>query len=250
MDKANQLKSTVKKAGQLAKSTKPNVDKVTPFEVYLLDDKNKRTKRICGTQRNDMPEGYVCLKPAGDGTDHPGYGQCTYHDRQITNPNNTGLWENLNREAGLPANLMEYFQNAEIIEEKHLTSVDEDIKGMYALVTYVMQRRRDTENPEEGFLTNQDIDLVMKITDKIIKAKELRPKLKKEVSLDTTTVKAFVDQIFKIIMQNAAKNVGKRILTEIMDEVIVPFKTQGRIVGKEFDYKKESEVLEAEVKDE
>tara|TARA_B100000424_G_C22939800_1_gene500108 strand:- start:2412 stop:3164 length:753 start_codon:yes stop_codon:yes gene_type:complete len=250
LDKANQLKSTVKKAGQLAKSTKPNVDKVTPFEVYLLDDKNKRTKRICGTQRNDMPEGYVCLKPAGDGTDHPGYGQCTYHDRQITNPNNTGLWENLNREAGLPANLMEYFQNAEIIEEKHLTSVDEDIKGMYALVTYVMQRRRDTENPEEGFLTNQDIDLVMKITDKIIKAKELRPKLKKEVSLDTTTVKAFVDQIFKIIMQNAAKNVGKRILTEIMDEVIVPFKTQGRIVGKEFDYKKESEVLEAEVKDE
>ena len=144
---------------------------------------------------------------------------------------------------------MEYFENAQIIEEKHLTSVDEDIKGMYALVSYVMQRRRDLENPEEGYLTNQDIELVMKITDKIIKAKELRPKLKKEVSLDTTTVKAFVDQIFKIIMQNAAKNVGKRILTEIMDEVIVPFKTQGRIVGKEFDYKKESDVLEAEVKD-
>ena len=77
----------------------------------------------------------------------------------------------------------------------------------------------------------------------------VRPKLKKEVSLDTTTVKAFVDQIFKIIMQNAAKNVGKRILTEIMDEVIVPFKTQGRIVGKEFDYKKESDALEAEVTD-
>ena len=52
---------------------------------------------------------------------------------------------------------------------------------MYALVTYVMQRRRDMENPEEGYLTNQDIELVMKITDKIIKAKELRPKLKKEI---------------------------------------------------------------------
>ena len=159
MDKANQLKSTVKKAGQLANSTKPKVDKVSPFEVYLLDDKNKRTKRICGTQRNDYPEGYVCLNPAGDGTDHPGYGQCTYHDRQITNPNNTGLWENLNREAGLPANLMEYFQNAQIIEEQHLTSVDEDIKGMYALVSYVMQRRRDVENPEEGYLTKIEFPL-------------------------------------------------------------------------------------------
>jgi len=249
LDKKKQLENTVKKAGQLASSTKPKIDKVSPYEVYLLGDNNQRTRRICGTQRNSMPEGYVCLKPAGDGTDHPGYGQCTYHDRQITNPNNTGLWQNLNRQAGLPANLMEYFENAQIIEEKHLTSVDEDIKGMYALQSYVMQRRRDLENPEEGYLTNQDIELVMKITDKIIKAKELRPKLKKEVSLDTTTVKAFVDQIFKIIMQNAAKNVGKRILTEIMDDVIVPFKTQGRIVGKEFDYKKQSDALEVEVKD-
>ena len=60
------------------------------------------------------------------------------------------------------------FENAQIIEERHLTSVDEDIKGMYALVSYVMQRRRDLENPEEGYLTNQDIELVMKITDKIV----------------------------------------------------------------------------------
>jgi hypothetical protein len=250
LDKKKQLENTVKKAGQLANSTKPKIDKVSPYEVYLVGENNQRTRRICGTQRNSMPEGYVCLKLSGDGTDHPGYGQCTYHDRQITNPNNTGLWQDLNRQAGLPANLMEYFENAQIIEEKHLTSVDEDIKGMYALVSYVMQRRRDLENPEEGYLTNQDIELVMKITDKIVKAKELRPKLKKEVSLDTTTVKAFVDQIFKIIMQNAAKNVGKRILTEIMDDVIVPFKTQGRIVGKEFDYKKESDILEADIKDE
>tara|TARA_R110000851_G_scaffold73733_9_gene162645 strand:- start:138 stop:890 length:753 start_codon:yes stop_codon:yes gene_type:complete len=250
LDKSNQLKNTVKKAGQLAKSTKPHVDKVSAYEVYLLDGKKKRKRRICGTQRNDMPAGYVCLKASGDGTDHPGYGQCTYHDRQLTNPNNTGLWESLNREAGLPANLMEYFQNAEIVEEKHLTSVDEDIKGLYALVSYVMQRRRDVENPEEGYITNQDIELVLKLTDKIIKAKELRPKLKKEVSLDTTTVKAFVDQIFKIIMQNAAKNVGKRILTEILDEVIVPFKTQGRIVGKDFDYQKQVDVFEGEVNDE
>ena len=65
---------------------------------------------------------------------------------------------------------------------------------------------------------------------------ELTDRLVMSDSLDTTTVKAFVDQIFKIIMANAAKNVGKRILTEILDEVIVPFKTQGRIVGAEFDY--------------
>lgn len=234
MEERKQLKTTIRKAGQLAHSSKPKVKKVTPYEVYLIDSKGRESKRICGTQRNSMPEGYYCVNVAGEGTDHPGWGQCQYHDRQLSNGQNTGLWLTLNRQAGLPANLLEYYQNAEVISEEHLSTVDDDIKALYALQTYILSRRRD-EN-EDGYITNQDIDLVMKLTDKIFKAKELRVKLKKEVSLDTTTVKAFVDQIFKIIMANAAKNVGKRILTEILEEVIVPFKTQGRIKGTEFDY--------------
>jgi hypothetical protein len=234
VEEKKQLKTTIRKAGQLAHSSKPKVKKVTPYEVYLIDSKGRESKRICGTQRNSMPEGYYCVNASGEGTDHPGWGQCQYHDRQLSNGQNTGLWLTLNRQAGLPANLLEYYQNAEVISEEHLSSVDDDIKALYALQTYILSRRRDENN--DGYITNQDIDLVMKLTDKIFKAKELRVKLNKEVSLDTTTVKAFVDQIFKIIMANAAKNVGKRILTEILDEVIVPFKTQGRIVGAEFDY--------------
>lgn len=245
MAKDKQLKTTVRKAGQLARSTKPKFKKITPYEVYLVDDKGRQKKRICGTQRNGMPEGYVCIKASGEGTDHPGWGQCQFHDRQLPNTQNTGLWLTLNQQAGLPANLLEYYQNAEIIQEEHLSSVDDDIKSLYALQSYVLARRRDEEG--EGVLNNHDIDLIIKLTDKIMKAKELRPKLKREVSLDTTTVKAFVDQIFKIIMANAAKNVGKRILTEILDDVIVPFKTQGRIVGSEFDYSESSKKMLEEV---
>ena len=249
MAKDKQLKTTVRKAGQLARSTKPKFKKLTPYEVYLVDDKGRSGKRICGTQRNGMPEGYVCIKASGEGTDHPGWGQCQFHDRQLPNPQNTGLWLTLNQQAGLPANLLEYYQNAEMIQEEHLSSVDDDIKALYALQTYVLSRHRDPENENEGYITNQDIDLVMKLTDKIMKAKEMRVKLNKEDSLDTTTVKAFVDQIFKIIMANAAKNVGKRILSEILEEVIVPFKTQGRIVGEEFDYSPTSVEVAEEVKD-
>ena len=249
MEPKKQLKTTVKKAGQLVSSSKPKIKKISHYEIYLLDEKGKQTKRICGTQRNQMPSGYVCTNKAGDGTDHPGWGQCNYHDRQITNPNNTSLWLELNQRAGLPANLFEYYQNAEVVTEQHLSSVDDDIRALYALQTYVLSRRRDPDNEDEGYITNHDIDLVMKLTDKIMKAKEIRVKLNKEVSLDTTTVKAFVDQIFKIILANAAKNVGKRILSEILEEVIVPFKTQGRIVGEEFDYNPTSVEVAEEVKD-
>lgn len=241
--------STVKDTEKSLTTTqsKPSVDKVSAYEVYLLDKKGTRTRKICGTQRNNQPAGYLCLKAAGDGTQHPGYAQCSYHDRQLTNPNNTSLWLQLNRQAGVPANLLEYLENAEIVQEEHLSSVDDDIKGLYAIMSYVMSRRRDHENPDEGYLTNQDLDLMLKINDKILKAKELRPKLQKEVSLDTATVKTFVDQIFKIILANAAKNVGKRIMQSILDEVIVPLKTQGRIKGGEFDFQPASEEIVAEV---
>jgi|TARA_Y100000310_G_scaffold338690_1_gene429125 hypothetical protein len=243
MDDKTQLKTTLRKADKLANSTKPKVKKISSYEIYLLNKKGEQTKRICGCQLNNMPEGYVCVKGAGDGTDHPGWGQCNFHNRQITNTNNTGLWLELNRKAGLPNNLMEFLENAQIVEEQHLNDVDEDIRALYAIQTYVLARRRDTENPEDGYLTNRDIELLIKITDRIFKAKELRPKLKREISLDTTTVKAFVDQVFKIVMSNAAQNVGRRILQEIVDEVIVPFKTQGRIVGDEFEYSPASEKI-------
>lgn len=31
--------------------SKPSVDKVSAYEVYLLDKKGTRTRKICGTQR-------------------------------------------------------------------------------------------------------------------------------------------------------------------------------------------------------
>jgi hypothetical protein len=243
MDDKIQLKTTLRKAEKLANSSKPKVKKLSSYECYLLNNKGEQTKRICGCQLNNMPEGYLCVKGAGDGTDHPGWGQCNFHDRQITNTNNTGLWSELNRKAGLPNNLMDFLENAQIVEEKHLNDVDDDIRALYAIQSYIFSRRTDSEDPEKGYLTNSDIELMIKVTDRIFKAKELRPKLKREVSLDTTSVKAFVDQVFKIVMSNAAQNVGRRILQEIMDDVIVPFKTQGRIVGEEFEYSPSSEKI-------
>lgn len=239
---------------RLPTSTKPRFKKISPYEVYLLDENGRTKRRICGTQKNNEPEGYVCTHDAGLSTSHPGTGQCSFHDRQITNGRNTGLWERLNKASNLPSNLIEYFQNVEIIEEEHLLNVDDDIRLLYVLQSYVLNRRRDTKNEGEGYLTSQDIELLMKITDKVLKAKDVRVKLKKELVLDTSTVKSFVEQIFKIILTEASKPMARRIMQGILSEVILPFRTQGRIRGGEFSFDGEvgeiaEEISDAEVRE-
>lgn len=230
------MNTSVNLGQTLPSSTKPTFKKLNPYEVYLVDKKGRLKKRICGTQLSQLPEGYVCTNDPGLGTDHPGYAQCNVHDRQITNSNNTGLWLKLNRDAGLPENLLGFLENAAQIEEKHMVSVDDDIRSLYAILLFVMQKRKDPSDGDKGYLTNSDIETILKIMDKILKAKELRIKLNKELHLDMSTVKSFVDQIFKIIVSSTAEPIGKRILTEILEHVIVPFKTKGRIVGKDFEY--------------
>jgi len=227
-------------------STKPLIKRVNAYEVYLVDDHGRHIRRICGVQRNAMPEGYVCTNAAGQGTDHPGVGPCSFHNRAITNSRNTGLWLQLNEQHGLPKNLLELYQNAEIIEERHLTTVDDDIKTLYVLQQYLLTKFADEEGNDRGvILPNDTIELLLKLTDKIVKTKEVRAKLKKETSLDVSTVKALVTQIFKIIMTNVNEKAAKIVLSEIMESVVAPFKTQGRIIGGELNL--ENVVEEADI---
>ena len=240
MDDSKEFKNTLKNAGKVVHSTKPHIKVIDKHEVYLLDDQGRKKKRICGCQRKNMPEGYVCTNKAGAGTDHPGWGFCDDHDTTYHNGSNTSLWHKMNRKAGLPANLMEFIENSDVIEDKHLNTVDEDLRALYGLQSYLLNRRKildaDGNKTEDGFLTPGDIELFLKITDKIFKGKELRMKLKKEITLDTETVKAFINQIFPIILKNAPGTSGKQILQQILDNVIIPFKTQGRIVGNDFEF--------------
>tara|TARA_R100000458_G_scaffold59009_3_gene68400 strand:- start:943 stop:1680 length:738 start_codon:yes stop_codon:yes gene_type:complete len=233
MDKLNNIKATLKKSEDFS-SPPPQVDIVSTHEVYIIDKNGERGRKICGAQRKDAPAGYVCLRPAGANTSHPGWSQCKQHDTALTNGNNTSLWATMNRGAGLPVNLSEFLENTNHIEDKHMRMVDDDIKLLYALQAGLI-----TRDP----MTQSDLDMVVKITDRILKAKEMKRKLEKEVQLDTKTVKEFINQIFGLIVANASRNVAKSIMTEILDKVIIPFNTQNRISGNDFSYEPESEEI-------
>ena len=245
---------TKKNNGALETATKPQINKVSAHEIYLVDKKGRNKLRICGMQKANQSKGYVCTNPAGKDTNHPGYAQCSFHDRFLTNSKNTGLWKTLNVEAGMPANLMQLLDAGQQIEENVLVSVDEDIRLLYSLQSYIFTRRKiedkEGDETEDGYLKADDVELLMKLTGQILKAKDLRAKLNKELQLDTQTVKSFVNQIFKIIATEAAQGTADRIMREIVEGVIVPFKTKGRIKGPDLLYDPDSrEISEAHVVD-
>lgn len=245
------LSSHLRKAAQV-KDPPPLIEKITPHEIYLLDEDGERVKKICGAPKRNMPPGYVCLQSAGHKTSHPGYGACKSHDTSIPNGNNIGLWDRLNKDAGLPSTLAEYLQNASEIEEQHLTTVDEDIKALYGLLQYQLSKRqkyqnKENQDEEEIFLSNSELDLALKIMDKILKAKDLKLKLSRELTLDTSTIKQFVNQIFQVATQKLPEHHAKMLLNAFLEEVIIPFQTKGRIRGSDFQYDPQSGKLLKEV---
>jgi len=243
------------KKNGVVRATKPKIKRINSYEVYLVDTKGRSKKRICGIQKQNQPKGYVCTNPAGRDTGHPGYGQCSHHDRFLTNPNNLSVWAKFNKEANLPVNLMELLDAANDIEENQLTMVDDEIRLLYTLQAYVLGKRRTVDKEsdkatDDGVLFTSDIELLMKLASQIIKAKDVRAKLNKELVLDTKTVKAFVNQIFKIISEETSEPVGRRIMTEIVQGVIVPYKTKGRLKGPSLDFDEESgEIVDVEVEE-
>lgn len=58
----------------------PQVERVSPFEVYLLNEHGERVRRVCGAKRGGLPEQFACLRPAGAGTDHKRHGRCSMHE--------------------------------------------------------------------------------------------------------------------------------------------------------------------------
>jgi hypothetical protein len=184
---------------------------------WLVSPEGTRLRRVCGHSTIYGP----CLLTAGWGTDRKGYGKCRHHSRK-------SLYNvSLSLSHGLPSRLGELLEATEQLEDSELTSVDTEIKLLYALQTYVM-----SIGPE---LTLDQIEILRGLATDLLKAKALKNKIQRELRLDATSVKEFVNQIFNIISARVRGPEAKNIMNDILNEVIIPFRTQDRIRPGEMD---------------
>lgn len=212
---------SLKKARRVIKSPPLRILEIPEkSEKWLVTETGEKLRTVCGIWQGASQR--PCLLPAGWMTPHPGKGNCRKHTRG-------GLYNIiLNQESGYPTQLQELLLHTESLDESEIMPLELDIKLLYALQQYTMSRGI------EGQLGLDQIDLVRKITGDILKAKTIKHKIQREMKLDNTTVKEFVNQIFKTISENVQGPEAKRLMEDIMNKVIVPFQSTDRLSDKDF----------------
>jgi len=187
-------------------------------ENWLVTSDGTFIRKICGHRSSKGP----CLLFPGWGTNHIGKGKCRHHGRSLLyNPQ-------LNALEGIPVRFGELLAHVDNVEEGTLLNVDHEIKFLYALQQYVLTMATD--------LNLQQVDALQELTMNIVKTKSIKNKIQKEMRLDASAVKDFVKNIFDIVVQTVPGPEAQRILNDIMNKVIVPYKNKQRITNARYDF--------------
>lgn len=190
--------------------------------TWLLNPTGEKLRRICGYSGTRG----ICFQPAGWGTDHPGFAKCRNHERGVM------LNPVLSREHNYPANFLELMAHADNLEDNDLLNVDHEIKILYALQQLLLVSK---QGDPEVILTADKIEQIQKLTMDLVKTKAIKNKIQREMRLDTKAVDEFVNQIFGIIENHIIGPEAKAIFSDIINNVIVPFRSRDRITGGSID---------------
>lgn len=184
-------------------------------QIWLVNSLGHKLRTICGHRKNN---GITCLRASGYGTDHTGYGKCKDHSKNLFfNPN-------LNVINQMPTRLGELIEANAEMEEILFNSVDPEIIKLESLIQYIMTSPR--EEGEE--ISIEEISLIKDLVKEIVKAKVTRVKILREMRIDTTLIKDFVNNVFKVVLLHTSGPVARKIYNDILNTVLVPFKNRDR----------------------
>lgn len=147
----------------------------------------------------------------------------------------------LNRQSQIPARLRECLDAGDLLEEKVLRGVIQDTRTIYALIQYVLEGGLHTlsaEQREEANwqLNETDVKVVNMLIKTVLETKKIQLITDQTMRLDPLTVKAFVGQVMSVVFSHVSADIARRIGSDVLDRVIKPFKSSGRIVGEEIEY--------------
>jgi len=113
----------------------PQIDRVSEDEVYLVDDKGRRVKRICGYR---LPAGGVCRRTAGFGTIHLGVGLCKEHEaaaKQFPSVRDRNFWLDRLSLSNKESEIVEALTIASDIDEESLRDIDKVLRFYRGVVS-------------------------------------------------------------------------------------------------------------------
>ena len=193
----------------------PKIERVSDKEVWLLNEKDQRVRRICGKIRVGIPDEFPCVEDAGKGTNHKGSGYCETHDIEIQLiPKTRNTYEML-VDPERKRSIMDYLAHTSQAETEHHTSVDSEIELLEAIIAGLLKTHGEAITPKIG-------DDISKIAQKLGNLKKIKIEAQKKEKLDAEVVGRFLKSVMGIIKMHNSVQTAKLIITDIITNVAVP----------------------------
>ena len=193
----------------------PKIERVSDQEVWLLDDKDQRVRRICGKIRVGVPEEFPCTEDAGKGTSHLGSGYCETHDISIQlTPKTRNTYEML-IDQNKQKSILDYLARTSQAETEHHTSVDSEIELLEAIIANLLKTHGEAITPKIG-------DDISKIAQKSGNLKKIKIETLKKEKLDSEVIGRFLRSVMGIIKIHSSAQTAKLIIMDIITNVAVP----------------------------
>ena len=245
MNKLEQEKKDylVKKKEEALAKAPPKIERLSEIEVYMLKNGN-REQRICGAKREELPEEYACMTPAGFNTGHVGIGYCVAHDPDKNL--DVKYWRKLNSSLKIPRDIQELYERTSTIGKSELFSLGNVMKRTMVLYWNILNhpegRDKDTDEKILTLRQSQELRYLDSLCMQII---ECERRSVGEGRLKVATIDHFLQGIFDVITSSLPRTQGRLVLNRIMKITYTEHdegKIQGDIGGLE------KKVVEVEMK--
>jgi len=190
-----------------------------------------KIKKVCGHELEDQ---FFCAASAGAGTRHIGQGKCIEHEQLFIprlldvigrGKNGKNVKEG-EPTTGIQPRVLEVFERAAKIDPRVMHTLDTEIQALYGLLE--LQLSGLTETNVNDKISNSLQGLITKIA----KMKEDRQTFEQAQSLDMLVVKNLIEGIMGIVISNTNEATARRILTEILNQVVKPMRANGTLTGE------------------
>lgn len=200
LSKFEQLERLAERDAKRLTTSPPKVEEISSREIYLLDEQERRVKRICGTMDGEWP----CTISAGSGTLHEGIGKCRRHENSLT-----GKKEYLERyltTLDSDSELTHFFESASQAEEDFFS-----VENLARMVSGVLHH----------FITSAQYNWTKKDIDRFLDMIEIWRKLietqqKKEMNkVLATSISLWLRGVLSVIFNNVSSENYNKIVSQI-----------------------------------
>ena len=185
----------------------------TWFEYYSED------RKVCGCSLKGYRDWFRCLREAGHGTLHPGYGYCKEHEMVEELEVRQDIWLQIKNTYNKASTLMDVVLKAQEIQSVSGDSMDADIAFLEIARQVIMRNleQNGTANREERNDLTYMSDVMSKIKERKIKATQIN-------YIAPEKVAAMILQVLDAVTKGEAPEVRQRIAmrASTMSNLVVP----------------------------